>query len=193
MSTAVPSDQTTFIEPFAVDFDLAAGVMKNPKSHLARRASDMRGHYRDAAALEALIAEGDPVHYEVFETPVPHEYGHLMYCISDLKPGCVGEECFMTKGHYHTRINTGEIYLALRGRGYMMMKTTDGRCRFEEFAPGRMVYVPPYWGHRSINTGDEPLISFCVYPGDAGHNYGDIEREGFPKRAFRRGGKIVVE
>ncbi len=185
--------ETTFIEPFSVDIDLAAGVMKDPASRLTRRASDMRGYYRDAAALDALIADGDPVHYEVFERAVPHEYGHLMYCISDLKPGCVGDECFMTKGHYHTRINTGEIYLALRGRGFMMMKTADGQCRWEEFVPGRMVYVPPYWGHRSINTGDEPLISFCVYPGDAGHNYGDIEREGFPKRVFHRGGQIIVE
>lgn len=193
MSTIALSEKTTFIEPFAVDYDLIAGVMKNPTNHLVRRASDMRGHYRDTAAFDALVADGNPVHYEVFEHPVPNEYGHLMFCISDLRPGCVGEECFMTKGHYHTRLNTGEIYLALRGRGYMMMKTTDGRCRHEEFAPGRMVYVPPYWGHRSINTGDEPLISFCVYPGDAGHNYGDIEREGFPKRVFRRGGRIVVE
>lgn len=193
MSNTIISDKTTLIEPFAVDYDLIAGVMKNPTNHLARRASDMQGHYRDASALEALIAAGDPVHYEVFEHPVPNEYGHLMYCISDLKPGCVGQECFMTKGHYHTRLNTGEIYLALRGRGYMMMKTTDGQCRYEEFRPGRMVYVPPYWGHRSINTGDEPLISFCVYPGDAGHNYGDIEREGFPKRVFLRDGAIVVE
>jgi glucose-6-phosphate isomerase len=56
-----------------------------------------------------------------------------------------------------------------------------------------MVYVPPYWGHRSINTGSEPLISFCVYPGDAGHNYGDIELEGFPKRAFRRGARLTIE
>lgn len=193
MSTASATRETTFIEPFSVDYDLAAGVMKNPANHLVRRAADMRGYYRDTTALDALIADGDPVHYEVFETPVPNEYGHLMYCISDLRPGCIGDECFMTKGHYHTRINTGEIYLALRGRGYMMMKTTDGQCRYEEFAPGRMVYVPPYWGHRSINTGDEPLISFCVYPGDAGHNYGDIEREGFPRRVFRRGEKIVVE
>lgn len=185
--------ETTFIEPFAVSFDLIEGTMKNPKSHLVRRASDMRGHYRDSNALAALVANGDPVHYEVFETPVPHEYGHLMYCISKLHPGLVGEECFMTKGHYHTAINTGEVYLALRGEGLMMMKTPDGRCRHERFEPGRMVYVPPYWGHRSINTGNEPLISFCVYPGDAGHNYGDIEKEGFPKRAFRRGGITVIE
>ncbi len=192
MSTSI-SAQTTFLEPFTVDYDLASGVMRNPTNHIVRHASDMRKHYRDNAAFEALVADGNPVHYEVFERPVPNEYGHLMFCISDLKAGCVGDECFMTKGHYHTRINTGEIYLALRGRGFMMMKTTDGQCRYEEFVPGRMVYVPPFWGHRSINTGDEPLISFCVYPADAGHNYGDIEREGFPKRVFRRADRIVVE
>lgn len=185
--------ETTLIEPFAVSYDLALGLMHNPKSHLVRRASDMKGHYRDPAALERLVAAGNPVHYEVFEVPVPHEYGHLMYCISKLHHGLVGDEWFMTKGHYHTAINTGEIYLALRGEGLMMMKTPDGQCRHERFEPGRMVYVPPYWGHRSINTGSEPLISFCVYPGDAGHNYGDIEKEGFPKRAFRRNGAVIVE
>ena len=184
---------TTFIQPFAVSFNLAEGIMHNPKSHLVRRAGDMKGHYRDHEALADLVAAGNPTHYEVFETPVPHEYGHLMYCISKLHPGLVGEEWFMTKGHYHTAINTGEIYLALRGEGLMMMKTPDGQCRYERFEPGRMVYVPPYWGHRSINTGREPLISFCVYPGDAGHNYGDIEKEGFPRRAFSRNGATVVE
>lgn len=185
--------ETTLIEPFGVSFDLGQGIMRNPQSHLVRRASAMKGHYRDSAALAALVAAGDPVHYEVFETPVPHEYGHLMYCISKLHPGLVGDEWFMTKGHYHTALNTGEIYLALRGEGLMMMKTPDGHCRHERFEPGRMVYVPPYWGHRSINTGREPLISFCVYPGDAGHNYGDIEKEGFPQRAFRRNDRVVVE
>ncbi|MFN0125906.1 MAG: glucose-6-phosphate isomerase [Verrucomicrobiales bacterium] len=184
---------TSLIEPFGVDLDLVAGQMKNPKSHLVRRASDMVGYYRDEAALGALVADGDPVHYEVFESPVPHEDGHLMFCISDLRPGRVSDECFMTKGHYHTRLNTGEIYLALRGRGLMLMMTPDGQCRWEAFEPGRMVYVPPYWGHRSINTGDEPLVSFCVYPADAGHNYGSIERDGFPRRVFRRSGTITVE
>jgi glucose-6-phosphate isomerase len=184
---------TTFIQPFAVSFDLAEGIMHDPASHLVRRAGDMQGYYRDREALAALIAAGNPVHYEVFETPVPHEYGHLMYCISKLHPGLVGEECFMTKGHYHTAINTGEIYLALRGEGLMMMMTPDGQCRYGRFEPGRMVYVPPYWGHRSINTGSDPLISFCVYPADAGHNYGGIERDGFPLRAFRRNGATVIE
>ena len=75
----------------------------------------------------------------------------------------------------------------------MMMKTTDGQCRWEAMSKGGMVYVPPYWAHRSINTGDEPLVSFCVWPADAGHNYGDIAEEGFPKRVFRRAEGIVIE
>lgn len=190
--TTVP--ETSLIEPFSVDIDLVEGTLHDAKNHVQRFTSQMRGHYADENAWRRLVEEGDdPLHYEVFETPVPHEDGHLMYCISKLQPGRVGDEYFMTKGHYHTKINTAETYLCLRGQGVMLMKTSEGACRWEAFERGRMVYVPPYWGHRSINTGDEPLITFCVYPADAGHNYGDIETEGFPKRCFCREGERVVE
>ena len=176
-------DSNKGMQPFHVDLDLAEGVMKDPDNVLVRRASDMRGHYADAEALERLIEEhGDPVHYEVFEKTIPQESGQLQHCISKLYPGIVGEEFFMTKGHYHVVADTAEIYLCLRGQGYMLNKLPDGSCMPVPMLRGHSVYVPPYWGHRSVNTGDEPLISFCVYPGDAGHNYGDIETEGFPKR-----------
>jgi len=180
--------------PFSVDIDIDAGIMKNATNRLVRRASDLRGYYADEASLERLIAEkDDPLHYEVCEVPVPEERGHLMYCISTLEPGRVGDECFMTKGHYHDVAETAEIYLCLRGRGYMVMKTAEGAWKAEPMSRRRMVYVPPYWAHRSINTGDESLVSFCVYPAEAGHNYGDIEDEGFPKRVFVRSGRIVIE
>ncbi len=186
---------TSFRLPESFVFDLAAGTMENFSQQIARNASDMRGgYYADEAALEKLIAEqNDPIHYETFECDIPEEFGQVKFCISKLYPGRVGDEFFMTKGHYHTLIETGEQYLCLRGHGLMMMKTSDGECRWEEFAPGRMVYAPPYWAHRSINTGDEPLISLCLYPGNAGHNYGDILTEGFPKRAMFRDGKLVLE
>ena len=183
-----------FMRPFGVDIDLAEGIMRSPDRVLVRKASAMRGYYADGAALERLIEEqSDPVHYEVFEKAIPEEYGHLVFSISKLYPGLVGEECFMTKGHYHTVAQTAEIYLCIRGRGYMLMKTADGDRVLQPMTRNRLVYVPPYWGHRSINTGDEPLISLCVYPGEAGHNYGDIEREGFPKRVFIRDGKEIIE
>jgi glucose-6-phosphate isomerase len=105
----------------------------------------------------------------------------------------VGNEYFMTKGHYHTILHTAEIYLCIRGEGYMLMKTGEGQCIAEPMRRGRMVYVPPYWAHRSVNTGEDVLVSFCVYPGDAGHNYGDIQLEGFPKRVMRVEGKPSIE
>jgi glucose-6-phosphate isomerase, archaeal len=180
------------IKPFGLDFDLLNGIMKEPDNHVVRLASSMRGHYEDPKALEALIARGDPVHYEVFEKDVPEEPGQLRFCISKTYPGTVNGECFMTKGHYHQVPGTSEIYLCLRGEGYMLMKLASGESAYERFLPGRMCYVPPFWAHRTVNTGDEPLISLCVYPAEAGHNYGDIEKEGFPIRLFKRAGKVQI-
>ncbi len=181
------------MEPFSVGIDLVTGAMDSPDTHLVRRASDMKGYYADAAALDRLIRAGDPVHYEVFEKNIPEERGHLRVCISRLLPGVVGAECFMTKGHYHEAADTAEVYLCIRGDGLMLMKLPDGRCEYQWMKRDRMVYVPPFWAHRSVNTGDEPLVSFCVYPGEAGHNYGDIVEQGFPRRVFKRGGKVVIE
>ncbi len=186
--------KTIIIDPFSVEIDLESGELLNTTNYLMRKASDMRGYYQDENALQDIIEkENDPMHYEVFEHPVPEEYGHLMYCISKLYPGKVGDEYFFTKGHYHTVEQTAEIYLCLRGEGYMMMKTSDGKCESVRMERGQMVYVPPYWAHRSVNTGNEPLISFCVYPGDAGHNYGDIEEEGFPKRIFEVNNAVKIQ
>lgn len=187
------------MKPFGFDIGLIDGVMDKPDRHVIRKASVMRGYYADPVALDRLIADqNDPLHYETFELDVPEKYGHLAMCISKLQPGVVGGEFFMTKGHYHTVAGTAEVYLCIRGQGYMLMKSPANeqgvsQCLAEPMRRNRVVYVPPYWAHRSINTGIEPLISFCVYPGEAGHNYGDIETEGFPKRVFQRNGQEVFE
>ncbi len=178
--------------PFTADLNVIYGIMKNPDNQLVRLASSMRGHYADAKALEELIARGDPVHYEVFEKTVPQESGNLQFGISKTYPGTVGGECFMTKGHYHAIPGTAEVYLCLRGEGYMLMKLPGGESAYEKLTPGSLLYVPPFWGHRTVCTGDEPLITFYVYPADAGHNYGDIEKEGFPVRVFKRAGTLEI-
>jgi glucose-6-phosphate isomerase len=194
MTTSFLKPETQLINPFTVTIDFVENLICDADIHNTRKASVMRGYYQDHAALERLIADGgDPLHYETYEMKIPEEYGHLLFCISKIQPGRVGEEYFMTKGHYHTQVNTGEIYFCLQGEGHMVMKTPGGDFNSQRMTRGSMVYVPPYWAHRSVNTGDQPLTMFCVWPGDAGHNYGDIEKEGFPRRVFHRGGKDVIE
>jgi len=59
-------------------------------------------------------------------------------------------------------------------------------------SPGKIVYVPGYYAHRSVNIGDEPLISLPVYPADAGHDYKTIEVEGFRHILVAQNGKPTV-
>ena len=181
-------------QPFGVAIDLTTGEMAEPDNHHVTRASTMIPYYADRAAIQRLVDEhGDPVHYEVFEKDIPQTEGHILICISKLLPGKVRDEFFMTKGHYHTVLATAETYLCLAGEGYMLMKTRGGRCLWERMTPGRLVYCPPSWAHRSINTGSVPLVSLCNYPAHAGHNYGDFVTEGFPRRCFDRGGSPAFE
>ena len=99
----------------------------------------------------------------------------------------------MTKGHFHTVIDTAEVYYCLRGHGYMMMETPEGETQWLEFLPGKAVYVPGRWAHRSINVHPtEPLVTFFAFPGNAGHDYGTIESKGFRKLMVERDGKPTV-
>ena len=162
--------------------------MNSYDNHLQRQLSALKGQYADALAYEALIAAGDPVVYEVYEMLRPETAGELRSGLSVVHPGRVGDEFYMTKGHFHRIIDTAEVYYGVQGRGLLLMEDARGEWAAEEVEPGRAVYVPPGWAHRSINIGNsENLVTFFVYRADAGHDYGTIERQGFRKRVLQDG------
>jgi glucose-6-phosphate isomerase len=153
----------------------------------------MQGQYLDQQAFEALLAEGDKLLYEVYEVRRPEVAGELMLGISIIHPGKVGDEFFMTKGHFHSILDTAEVYYCLRGEGVMVMESSEGDWAVETLRPDGVLYVPPRWAHRSVNTSaGEDLVTFFVYPGNAGHDYGSIEKQGFRKLVVDRDGKPVI-
>lgn len=174
--------------PFTFDLNAPDYRPSRYDNHIRRTLAAMRGQYFDSAAYEAMLAWGDALLYEVYELNRPHNAGELLHGISIVHPGKVGEEYFMTKGHFHTVLETAEIYYCLRGQGAMIMETPEGDWAVEALAAGRVLYVPPCWAHRSVNTGDEDLITFFAYPGHAGHDYGAIEQRGFRKLVVERNG-----
>ncbi len=149
---------------------------------IQRTLSSLRGQFLDQQKYEAMLKEGDPVIYEVYEIKRPEVAGELLMGVSFIHPGKVGKEFYMTKGHFHTILDTAEIYISLRGEGYMVLETPEGDSHVEAFGPGKVLYVPPRWAHRSVCTSRmEDLVFFFAYPGNAGHDYGTIERQGFRK------------
>ncbi len=166
--------------PITTDLDFETGLLKQFEVKVTRRLSDMKGMYQDEAEFEKKLAE-NPIIYEVFERRVPLEEGHLVHSVTVINPGKIGKEYYMTKGHYHEQDKTAEIYLGLKGRGYVLMMNRERETTYREMNPGTIVYVPPFWAHRTINVGSEKVVFLCVYPANAGHDYGSIEKSGFSK------------
>ncbi len=179
--------------PFTFGVDIAAAKLEQYDNHITRHLSSMKGQYADAAAFEAMLAHEDTLLYEVYETRRPEVPGDLLNGLTVVHPGKVGDEYFMTKGHFHTVLETAEVYYCLKGEGFMVMETPEGDWAVEPLRPGRVLYVPPPRAHRTVNTGAaEDLVTFFVYPGHSGHDYGTIETQGFRKLVVEAAGRPQI-
>lgn len=174
--------------PFRVMLDFGTGALTPFSGSFERRLSDMAGAYEDQEAVSEVLSAGrDPVIYSGYDAEVPHAAGHLPFRTTIIRPGVIGAEFFMTKGHHHQR-DAAEVYVGMSGSGLMIMETWGGEFALAELLPSAAVYVPPGWAHRTVNTTDTPLVFLAVYPGDAGHDYESIEQRGFSRRVHRGDG-----
>lgn len=179
--------------PFTFEIDSPDFIPSTYDNHIQRRLSSMQGQYLDQDTYASLLAEADPLLYEVYELQRPTLPGELLHGISIVHPGKIGSEYYMTKGHFHEVLETGEVYYCLKGRGFMVMETPEGEWAVEALFPGRVLYVLPRWAHRSVNvSSDEDLVTFFIYPGNAGHDYGTIEKKGFRKLVLDQDGQPEI-
>ncbi len=173
----------------ATDFDLKTGLSKT-REPLRRYLANMKGMFYNQIAYNEQLLRENVLIYEFFDMGVPDSEKEVAYGTSITYPGKIGEEYFMTKGHFHTVIDTAEVYYCLSGHGYMLMENPEGEWEAQELTPGVAVYVPGRWAHRSVNVSpDEPLVTFFAFPGHAGHDYGTIETQGFRKLIVERDGQ----
>ncbi len=179
--------------PFSFDITAPEFIPSQYDNHIERKLSNMAGQYLDQDAYKKKLTEEDSLLYEVYELKRPEITGEILHGISIVHPGKVGKEYFMTKGHYHTVLDTAEIYYTLNGNGIMVMETPEGDWAVKKLVPGGVLYVPPRWAHRSVNVGtEEDLVMFFAYPGNAGHNYATIETQGFRKLILDVDGKAEI-
>jgi len=164
---------------FTIDFDLKSGFSSLKETSL-RPLSVVKGIFSDEDAADTILKKQDPLIYEFHELSVPEHAGDLAFGCSKVHPGKVGKEYYMTKGHFHTVLDTGEVYYCLAGHGYMMLENPEGDWSALELRSGKAVYVPRRYAHRSINVDPvEPLVTFFVFRADAGHDYGTIAQNGY--------------
>jgi len=118
--------------------------------------------------------------------------GELNVGYTIIYPGKIGDEYYFTKGHFHKNILAGEVYIGVSGEGLILMQDREGGFMVEEIESEAIVYVPPGFAHRTVNTGKKELIFLSVYPSDAGHDYESIMKTNFAKIVVERGGKPAL-
>ncbi len=160
-----------------------------------KRLAGMRGAYRDAAAFDALAPE-ELVYSVQFWMPVREGTpGGLFWGQTTICPGVVGDEYFMTAGHFHAARDRAEYYVTVRGEGGLLLMDEARDTRWERMQPGSVHYIAGGIAHRVANTGDGPLTFVACWHSDAGHDYGTILKHGFSARLRKVNGvpRLVPE
>ncbi len=174
------------IEPdCSISVNLASGLMSGRRvGEIVRTLADLAGIFADEQARRSMPQE-QPVYRVQSYTPVEEGVnGGLFWGVTFLYPGRVGDEYFMTKGHFHTIRNRAEYYVTVNGFGALILMEEDGSTRLDWMMPGTVHYIPGHTAHRVANTGSTTLSFLACWPSDAGHDYGVIAEHGFGGRVM---------
>jgi glucose-6-phosphate isomerase len=144
--------------------------------------------FEDEVAWRSMDAKTEVYRVRAWKPVADGTTGGLFWGATVLQPGRVGNEFFMTHGHFHALRDRAEYYATIRGQGALLLMQEDGETWSQAMSPGSVHYIPGYIGHRVANTGAEPLVFLASWPSDAGYDYGRIRTAGFGKRMMLRNG-----
>lgn len=171
---------TSFIMPPHVAWAsgiFSAGSLRCKSTTVA----DLAGVFTDVSAWK----DEDPrrIVYNVDMLESPDGEGELYVGVTHLLAGRIGDEFFMTRGHFHQRREQGEVYFGLCGEGLLLLQSEQGEARLEKVQAGSVHIIPAFTAHRLINTGECVLSALAVWPSVAGHDYHSLV-QGFALRVF---------
>jgi glucose-6-phosphate isomerase, archaeal len=178
--------------PFAI-VNWTNGSLDSPAPRSSvKKLAQLKGIFRDEKSRQRMDQE--TVVYRVWWwEPVPlGTEGGLLWGTTEISPGQVGQEYFMTHGHQHAVLDRAEFYGTILGSGMLVLRDAGGRTRHEEMTPGSLHYIAGKVAHRVVNTGDAPLRFVACWPSDAGHDYAAIAERGMGLRVIADRGKPSV-
>lgn len=175
-------------------YDLETGKLEGENASFSRKKlSQLQGVFADEKAFQAM--DGEQSVYEVSSHAAVPEgtSGGLFFGTSRIHPGKVGNEYFMTKGHFHQKRETAEYYWGISGEGVLLLMDENRHYTAEQVEKGSLHYIGGHIAHRLINTGEADLVVGACWPSNAGHDYGSIETAGFSVRVVCENGRAVLK
>lgn len=177
--------------PVALDLDNYQ-MQGDPIINQIRKMKDIHDIFMDQESYKLMNPE-QPVYSVQAWLPIEEGTpGGLFFGASTIYPGKVGEEYFMTKGHFHAQSDRAEFYWGVKGVGILILMDRNRKTWAEEVYPGSLHYIGRDIAHRLANTGDENLVVGACWPSDAAYDYKEIAQNGFSARLMETNGKPVL-
>jgi len=173
-----------------VDLNLVNFAMiGEPIINQVRKIKDIPGIFGDEKAYQKMDQEQLAYTVQSWLPVADGTPGGLFFGVSTIYPGKVGNEYFMTKGHFHAKSDRTEFYWGVQGKGMLILMDRERNTWAEEVYPGSLHYIGGEIAHRLANTGSESLVVGACWPSDAGHDYQEIAVKGFSARLIEVDGK----
>ena len=167
------------IDPILANFKNITGSFTEATGYYSKKFIELEDMYENKLEFQKMLPKWkNRVVYEVWEHRSSENKGDLVFGTSVMKPGLVGDEFFLTRGHQHQKAYCAETYFCLSGKGVILMESPDGDIKALKLEKSQLVYVPPLWLHRSVNIGDSELVTLFTYNSDAGQNYEILKKSG---------------
>lgn len=157
----------------------------------ARTLGDLAKIFHDGVAQARLDPTREIYRVRSWMPVSPGTEGGLFWGVTVLQPGKVGDEYFMTHGHFHANPTRAEYYATVSGSGMLIRMDAGRKTWGEAMAPGSLHYIHGAHAHRVANTGHLPLVFWACWGSDAGYDYGSIAERGFGARLVERDGQPV--
>ena len=143
------------IRESGVSYDLSSRELHgNTVKVSQKQLKALEGIFEDEAAFRKMDGGTIVYHVETHDNGEDGKNGGLFFGTSFVHPGKVGNEFFMTKGHFHAKADAGEYYWCISGHGFLVLQNENGECTVEEVKQGSLHYIPGRCAHRLVNTGD---------------------------------------
>jgi glucose-6-phosphate isomerase, archaeal len=179
-------------EPIRIDFTTGSMGRDARIERASKLVSELGNVFLDEQARKAMDAATVVYSVEYWKPVADNTAGGLFWGNSTVLPGMVGEEYFMTRGHFHANRDRAEYYATVSGNGLLVLMDEGRKSSMQQMEAGTTHYVPGGFAHRVVNTGEVPLTFLACWPSDAGYDYATIDKHGFSVRVFRRNGRPEV-
>ncbi len=182
------------LEPFGIPLNLTEIQALAGAQAGVNKLSQVRGYFADPLEVSRILQHADPIIYEFTALRKYDENAGLSLGITVIYPGKVGDEFYMTKGHFHARSHDGdEVYYIREGNGRLLLLSHAEQVKVLEMSAGSILYIPAGWGHRTVNVGQDKLVFLSVWPSSTEYDYQSIvDNGGFPRRIVERDNKILA-